>query len=240
MQYRVGSPEDYLFKVRNLEGTFHAMNEAIMREVVGDRTVTEVLTIGRQEIESRVKERLQDLTNQYEMGITIDQVVLQDVNPPDPVKPSWDEVNQAQQQRDRMINEARGQYNQVIPRARGEAQQAVLQAEGYALDRVNRALGEATRFNAVYEEYRQAPMSPAGDSISKRCSASSRQWAGSFLWTRMRPGCCRCCHWTARRRPCPCLVPRTPEVANDPLNHRSARHPPRGARAARPNCLHGQ
>ena len=157
VQYRVASPEDYLFKVRNLEATFHAMNEAIMREVVGDRTVTEVLTIGRQEIEARVKERLQDLTNQYEMGITIDQVVLQDVNPPDPVKPSWDEVNQAQQQRDRMINEARGQYNQVIPRARGEAQQTVLQAEGYALDRVNRALGEATRFDAVYEEYRQAP-----------------------------------------------------------------------------------
>ena len=157
VQYRVASPEDFLFNVRNLDETFHAMNEAIMREVVGDRTVTEVLTIGRQEIESRVKERLQDLTNQYEMGITVDQVVLQDVNPPNPVKPSWDEVNQAQQQRDRMINEARGEYNQVIPRARGEAQQAVLQAEGYALDRVNRALGEAVRFTAVYNEYRQAP-----------------------------------------------------------------------------------
>ena len=157
VQYRVGNPEDYLFNVRNLDETFHDMTEAVMREVVGDRTVTEVLTIGRQEIEVRVKERLQDLTKQYEMGIMIDQVVLQDVNPPDPVKPSWDEVNQAQQQRDRLINEARGEYNRVIPRARGEAEQAVLQAEGYALDRINRALGEATRFSAVYEEYRQAP-----------------------------------------------------------------------------------
>ena len=91
VQYRVGDPYLFLFKVRNLEGTFRAMNEAVMREVVGDRTVTEVLTIGRQEIESRVEERLQDLANQYEMGITIDLVVLQDVNPPDPVKPSWDE-----------------------------------------------------------------------------------------------------------------------------------------------------
>jgi membrane protease subunit HflK len=157
VQYRVADPYLYLFKVRNLEDTFRAMNEAIMREVVGDRTVTEVLTVGRQEIESRVEERLQGLANQYEMGITIDQVVLQDVNPPDPVKPSWDEVNQAQQQRDRMINEARAEYNRVIPRARGEAQQTVLQAEGYALERVNRSEGEATRFVAIYNEYRRSP-----------------------------------------------------------------------------------
>lgn len=157
VQYRVSDPSQYLFRVRNLENTFRAMNEAVMREVVGDRTVTEVLTVGRQEIEALVEERLQTLANQYEMGITIDQVVLQDVNPPDPVKPSWDEVNQAQQQRDRMINEARGEYNRVIPRASGEAQQTILQAEGYALDRINRAKGNAVRFAAIYDEYRQAP-----------------------------------------------------------------------------------
>ena len=157
VQYRVADPYLFLFKVRNLGETFRAMNEAVMREVVGDRTVTEVLTVGRQEIESRVEERLQELANQYEMGITIDQVVLQDVNPPDPVKPSWDEVNQAQQQRDRMINEARAEYNRVIPRARGEAQQAVLQAEGYSLDRVNRSRGDAVRFTAIVEEYEEAP-----------------------------------------------------------------------------------
>ena len=157
VQYRVSDPYEYLFKVRNLEETFHDMNEAVMREVVGDRTVTEVLTLGRQEIEVEVEAQLQDLANRYEMGITIDQVVLQDVNPPDPVRPSWDEVSQAQQQRDRMINEARGEYNRVIPRARGEAQQAVLQAEGYALDRINRAQGNSARFTAVYDEYRQAP-----------------------------------------------------------------------------------
>jgi len=157
VQYRAADPYLFLFKVRNLEETFRAMNEAVMREVVGDRTVTEVLTIGRQEIEASVKERLQALANQYETGITVDQVVLQDVNPPDPVKPSWDEVNQAQQQRDRMINEARAEYNRVIPRAHGEAQQAVLQAEGYALERVNRSEGDALRFTAIYDEYRLAP-----------------------------------------------------------------------------------
>jgi len=157
VQYRVSDPYQYLFKVRNLTDTFRAMNEAVMREVVGDRTVTEVLTVGRQGIETRVEERLRELTQQYEMGITIEQVVLQDVNPPDPVKPSWDEVNQAQQQRDRMINDARAEYNKVIPRASGEAQQAILEAEGYALNRVNRAQGESARFRAVHEAYRRAP-----------------------------------------------------------------------------------
>jgi membrane protease subunit HflK len=157
VQYRVSDPYRYLFKVRNLTDTFRAMNEAVMREVVGDRTVTEVLTVGRQGIETRAEERLRALTQQYEMGITIEQVVLQDVNPPDPVKPSWDEVNQAQQQRDRMINDARAEYNKVIPRASGEAQQAILEAEGYALNRVNRAQGEGARFRAVHQAYSRAP-----------------------------------------------------------------------------------
>jgi len=157
VQYRVVDPQLFLFHVRNVEETFRDMNEAVMRQIVGDRTVTEVLTVGRQEIESTVQVALQALADQYETGIAVDQVVLQDVNPPDPVKPSWDEVNQAEQQRDRLINEAQTLYNQVIPRARGEALQAILQAEGYALDRVNRAEGDAARFKALYEEYRRAP-----------------------------------------------------------------------------------
>jgi|TARA_B110000263_G_C15293084_1_gene504277 membrane protease subunit HflK len=157
VQYRVSDPYEYLFRVRGLEETFRAMTEAVMRETVGDRTVTEVVTVGRQEIESAVEARLQEMTTQYQMGITIDQVVLQDVNPPDPVKPSWDEVSQAQQQRDQLINVALAEYNAVIPRARGEAEQTILQAEGYALDRVNRAQGEAARFAAVETAYRQSP-----------------------------------------------------------------------------------
>ena len=157
VQYRVSDPFLFLFKVRNPEDTFRDMNEAVMREVVGDRTVTEVVTVGRQEVEAQVKNQLQELTDQYEMGIAIDQVVLQDVNPPDPVKPSWDEVSQAQQQRDQMVNEALAEYNRVIPRARGEAQQAILQAEGYALDRVNRSQGDSMRFTALYDAYQRAP-----------------------------------------------------------------------------------
>ena len=162
VQYRVADPYQDLFKVRGIgpgtdDETFRDMNEAVMREVVGDRTVTEVLTVGRQDIEVTVKERLQALCDQYETGIAVDLIVLQDVNPPDAVKPSWDEVNQAQQQRDRMINEAQTRYNQVIPRAGGEAQQTILQAEGYALDRINRAEGDASRFVSIYDQYRRAP-----------------------------------------------------------------------------------
>lgn len=157
VQYRVSDAYRFLFKVRGLEETFRSLNEAVMREVVGDRTVTEVLTVGRQEIETTAQRKLQELCDQYETGIAVAQVVLQDVNPPDAVKPSWDEVNQAQQQRDRLINEARAEYNKVIPRSSGEAQQTILGAEGYALDRVNRSQGDASRFKALEEAYRLAP-----------------------------------------------------------------------------------
>jgi membrane protease subunit HflK len=157
VQYRIIDPKFYLFNVRNLDKTFRDMNEAVMRTVVGDRTITEILTEGRQEIQDTAQAQLQELCVLYETGITIDRVVLQDVNPPDPVRPSWDEVNQAQQQKDRLINEAKAEYNQVVPRAEGEAKQTVLQAEGYALDRVNSAHGDAARFNALYAEYRRAP-----------------------------------------------------------------------------------
>ncbi len=164
-QFRVNDPYKYLFKVRNLydfreqgrADTFRAMNEAVMRAVIGDRSVNEVLTIGRQEIASEVERRLQELADQYETGITVEQIVLQDVNPPDQVRPAFNEVNQAQQERERMINEARADYNSVIPRARGEAQQTIQQAEGYAIDRVNRASGDAALFRSLQAAYRRAP-----------------------------------------------------------------------------------
>jgi membrane protease subunit HflK len=156
-QYRVDDPLLYLFRVRNVEKTFRDMNEAMMRAVVGDRSVTEVLTTGRQEIEDEVKIRLQELCDQYETGIVVDQIVLQDVNPPDQVKASFNEVNQAEQERERAINEARSEYNRVIPRARGEALQMIEQAQGYAVDRVNRARGDVVLFEEVLAAYRRAP-----------------------------------------------------------------------------------
>ncbi len=156
-QYRVNDPYKFLFKVRNVTKTFRDMNEAVMRAVVGDRSVAEVLTTGRGEIEDEVKLMLQELCEQYDTGIVVDQIVLQDVNPPDPVKPSFNEVNQAEQERERAINEARSEYNRIIPRARGEAQQMIQQAEGYAVDRVNRARGDVVLFEEVLAAYRRAP-----------------------------------------------------------------------------------
>ncbi len=116
-----------------------------------------MLTIGRQEIASEVERRLQELCDQYETGIRIEQIVLQDVNPPDEVKDSFNEVNEAQQERERMTNDARKEFNQVIFRARGEAEQMIEEAEGYATDRVNRARGDAALFNSVRAAYARAP-----------------------------------------------------------------------------------
>jgi len=157
VQFRISDPYNFLFKVRNVLDTFRDMNEAVMRTVVGDRSVNEVLTVGRVEIETEVKNRLQELVNQYEMGIKVMQIVLQDVNPPEPVKPAFNEVNEAQQEKERLINEAQSEYNKVIPRARGEAKRIIEEAKGYAIERVNRAKGEAEKFTAVYSEYMKAP-----------------------------------------------------------------------------------
>ncbi len=148
---------NYLFKVRNAVETFRAMNEAVMREVVGDRTINEVLTSGRGEIQQEVKDKLQSLANQYELGIKLDKVILQDVNPPESVKQSWNEVNEAQQERSSMINTAQAQYNKVIPKSRGEAEKTIEEAEGYAVERINNAQGDADLFKQVFSAYQKAP-----------------------------------------------------------------------------------
>jgi membrane protease subunit HflK len=157
VQYRISDPYNYLFKVRNPDQTLRDMAEAAMRQVVGNRTVNEVLTIGRASVASRVQEILQELNVDYETGVNIEQVVLQDINPPNPVKPSFNAVNEAQQQRETLINQAESDYNRVIPRARGEAQQTIQQAEGYTTNRVNTAQGEVAAFVDLHAEYIQAP-----------------------------------------------------------------------------------
>jgi membrane protease subunit HflK len=157
VQYRIADAYKYLFRVRDVDTVFRDVTLAVMQQVVGDRTLTEVVTVGRHDIEVEVQKQLQQAADRADMGVRIEQVVLQDVNPPDPVKPSWDEVNRAQQDRDAYVNRARADYNQVIPRARGEALQAVLAADGYALDRVNTAQGDAARFSQVDAEYKKAP-----------------------------------------------------------------------------------
>jgi membrane protease subunit HflK len=157
VQYRIERPDHYLFKVRNADLTLRHASESVMREVVGDRTVDEVITIGRQEIEDEAVQKLQALVASYEMGIKIDQVQLKNVNPPRKVQASFNEVNQSQQERERAINIASGEYNKAIPRARGEAAQKIREAEGYATKRINEAEGDVAAFNAVLAEYIKAP-----------------------------------------------------------------------------------
>lgn len=157
IQYRISDPKHFLFNMREPENTLRDATESVMREVVGDRTVDEVLTYGRQEIELTVHTKLQALVESYHMGIKIDQVVLQGVTPPEPVEASFNEVNQAQQEREKMINVARSEYNKVVPKAGGEANQKIQEAEGYSLKRVNEAMGDANRFNAMLTAYLKAP-----------------------------------------------------------------------------------
>ncbi|MGE3460459.1 MAG: FtsH protease activity modulator HflK [Pseudomonadales bacterium] len=157
IQFRIENPFEFLFNVRDPGDTLRDVSESVMREVVGDRTVDEVLTIGRQDIESSAQAKLQEVVNKYEMGLRIDQIQLKNVNPPQPVQASFDRVNEAQQERERLINLARGEYNQAVPRARGEADQRIQSSEGYAIQRINQAEGDVQRFDALLIEYLKAP-----------------------------------------------------------------------------------
>jgi modulator of FtsH protease HflK len=157
IQYRIERADQYLFSVRNPDETLRDASESVMREVVGDRTVDEVITIGRQEVEDEALQKLRALVLSYSMGLKVDQVQLKNVNPPERVQASFNEVNQAQQERERAINIANGEYNKEVPRARGRAAQTIRAAEGYAKQRVNEAEGEVAAFNALLGEYLKAP-----------------------------------------------------------------------------------
>jgi membrane protease subunit HflK len=157
VQYRIADPAKFLFEVREPGATLRHVSESVMREVVGDRTVDEVITIGRQEIETEALVKMQELSSKYAMGISIDQVQLKNINPPRPVQESFNEVNQAQQEKEKLINEARRDYNKVIPLAEGEKDQRIREADGYRLKRINEAEGDAARFSALLAEYSKAP-----------------------------------------------------------------------------------
>ncbi|MFQ3214738.1 MAG: membrane protease subunit HflK [Marivirga sp.] len=157
VQYRIDNPYNFLFKVRDPENTLRDIAEAGMRQIVGDRTVNEVLTVGRTEIAGKLKILIQEISDEYSLGIRIEQVVLQDVTPPEPVKAAFNAVNEAQQEKETLINQAKSNYNKVIPKARGQAQETIQKSEGYATERVNNAAGEVARFNELYTEYVKAP-----------------------------------------------------------------------------------
>jgi len=157
VQYKIKDPFKYLFKLRDPQSTFRFMSEAVVRSIIGDNSVDEVITIGRSRIASEAKLQLQDLCDKYEIGIEVNQLIFQNVTPPAKVNPSFNEVNEALQEKERKINEAYTDYNQIIPLATGQAKELLQAAEGYALERVNNAKGDATRFKAIYREYSRAP-----------------------------------------------------------------------------------
>jgi modulator of FtsH protease HflK len=156
VQFQVRDPIKLLFNIRDPRDTVRNISEAVMRQVVGDYSVSEVLTTRRIEINIAVQEQLQAILDSYASGIQIVTVMLQDVNPADPVKPSFNEVNEAKQEKEKVINQAWEAYNKAIPTARGNAEKTIREAEGYALNRVNQAKGDAARFIATWAAYKDA------------------------------------------------------------------------------------
>lgn len=157
VQYQISDPFKFLFQTGNPNQNIKDVSESIMRRVVGDRLVTEVLTTGRVEIASEAQILMQEILDKYDMGVKIVTVKLQDVNPPEVVKKSFNEVNEAKQEQEKVINQAEEAYNKVVPEARGRAEQMISEAEGYAEALVNKAKGDADKFNAVWVEYKKAP-----------------------------------------------------------------------------------
>lgn len=156
VQFKIKDPVKLLFRVRNPKETIRSISEAVMRQVVGNATVSEVLTTRRVETNQEVQDNLQEILDSYESGIQIVTVKLQDVNPPDEVKPSFNEVNGAKQEKEKMINQAWEAYNKAIPAAKGDAQKTISESEGYALKRINTAKGDAARFIDTWEAYKEA------------------------------------------------------------------------------------
>lgn len=157
VQFQISDAKNFLFNVRNVGVNMFDISQAVMREVIGDRTVTEVLTTGTSEIENTALENMQKILDDYKMGIKLVTIKLQDVNPPEPVKPSFNEVNSAKQEAEQAVNDAWKEYNKVIPEARGKADRTIADAEAYKAELVNTAKGDAERFRSLYKEYSKAP-----------------------------------------------------------------------------------
>jgi membrane protease subunit HflK len=156
VQYKIGNPIDYLFQVQDVDSAIRDVSESVIRRVVGNSLFDFVLTVGRAEIADRVKVEMQEILDSYRSGIQVVNLKMQNVTPPEPVEAAFNEVNEAEQEKESKINQAQAAYNKEIPKAKGNAQQTVSEAEGYAVERVNRAKGEADRFLDVLKEYRQA------------------------------------------------------------------------------------
>lgn len=156
VQYQIQDPVKYLYRLQDPERILREVSESVMRRLIGNRLSSEALTTARVDISGQAQTEIQQAMERYDSGIRIKTVELQDVLPPERVRPAFNEVNEARQERERMSNEAMTQKNQVIPKAHGEAKRLIAEAEAYAVERVNRAKGEVSRFEAILEEYRVA------------------------------------------------------------------------------------
>ncbi len=156
VQYRIKDPVKYLFNIRNPRDTLRTLSESVMNKVIGDSSVSEALTTRRIDINLEVEKHLQTLLDTYQSGIELETVKLQDVNPPDEVKPSFNEVNEAKQEKEKVINQSWEAYNKMIPKAKGESEKVISEAQGYALRRVNEAQGDAAKFLLTWEAYTKA------------------------------------------------------------------------------------
>jgi modulator of FtsH protease HflK len=156
VQYRIKDPVKYLFNIRNIEETIRDLSESLTRQIVGDRSGDEVIVLSRKEIADDVQIELQKSLDEYNSGIEIYTINLQNVNPPEPVKPAFNDVNSAKQEKERILNDAWQNYNQIIPEAKGKAKRTIEEAEGYAINRTNRASGDADKFIQIYNQYKKA------------------------------------------------------------------------------------
>jgi membrane protease subunit HflK len=156
VQYKVGDPYLYLFKIKDVDQAVHDASESVTRRVVGNMDFDYVLS-NRDLLAASVKQELQAELNNLEAGVNLVTVQFQDINPPDKVKPAFNEVNEADQDMKRLVNEAQETYNRVIPKARGDAKKIIEEAYGYSAERINDAEGQSGRFLDILSEYRNAP-----------------------------------------------------------------------------------
>lgn len=157
VQYTIQDPYKFLFKVRNVQSALRDISESAMREVVGNYSFDETLQQERRRIAHSARQIITELVDEYQLGLNIELVQLKDVHPPEPVRPSFNDVNEAKQEQETVINQANQLYNKRIYRAQGEAERVIQEAEGYAINRTNTAEGDVAHFNELYKQYLTAP-----------------------------------------------------------------------------------
>ena len=151
--WRISDAGEYLFNLADPDETIKVAAEAVMREIIGQTAIQTALTEGRQNVQFAVREKLQELLDDYRAGVRVREVQLLAVDPPSDVIDAFNDVQRARQDRDRLKNQAEAFRNDIVPRARGQAAQLIAEAEAYREEVMNRAKGDASRFDQVFSAY---------------------------------------------------------------------------------------